>query len=174
MLTHTARRRAPLVARAATGLLVVAALAGCAGRFGNPPAALPDDSGFTAAPLATATATPTATPTPAPTDAPAPAPAPPAPAPAPLDPAAAKALAVQACEAIADGFAAARVTAAAPLAATAAGADAQWQPLAADLEFIRTHPIDPQTGAGPQQTIDSSTAAAHDCFALAGVTVSQD
>ncbi|ANF33026.1 hypothetical protein A0130_16390 [Leifsonia xyli] len=98
----------------------------------------------------------------------------PATAPAPHDPAAAKALAVQACETIADGFAADRVATAAPLAAQAAGADGVWQPLATDLEFIRTHPIDPQTGVGPQKTVDSSTAAAHDCFTLAGVTVSQD
>lgn len=173
MLTQAVRRRAPLVALAAAGLLVTA-LTGCAGKFGNPPAALPDDGSFTAAPLSTASATPTATPSPAPTEAPAPVPAPPAPAPAPLDPAAAQSLAVQACETVADGFSAARVAAAAPLAAQAAGADARWQPLAAYLEFTRTHPIDPQTGAGPQQTVDSSTAAAHDCFTLAGVTVSQD
>ncbi|MGH1548030.1 hypothetical protein ACRAWB_02155 [Leifsonia poae] len=81
---------------------------------------------------------------------------------------------MQACETIADGFAAASVATAAPLAAQAAAGDAVWQPLANDLEFIRTHPIDPQTGVGPQQTVDSSTAAAHDCFTLAGVTVSQD
>jgi len=46
--------------------------------------------------------------------------------------------------------------------------------MASKLEFIRTHPIDPNTGAGPQTTVDDSTAVAHDCFTLAGVTVSQD
>lgn len=46
--------------------------------------------------------------------------------------------------------------------------------MASNLEFIRTHPIDPNTGAGPQATVDDSTAVAHDCFTLAGVTVSQD
>ncbi|MGN6502838.1 MAG: hypothetical protein ACTHKX_08050 [Pseudolysinimonas sp.] len=172
MLTQSARRRAPFVAAAAAGLLVLAALTGCAGKFGNAPAALPSDAPLTATPLATASAIPTATPTPTPTGAPVP--DPPATAPTPPDPAAAKALAVQACETIADGFAATSVATAAPLAAQAAGADVRWQPLAAYLEFIRTHPIDPQTGAGPQQTVDSSTAAAHDCFTLAGVTVSQD
>jgi|GEM_PF-3491564 len=172
MLSHTVRRRAPFVAGAASGLLLLVALTGCAGKFGNPSAALGSDAPLTATPLATATATPTATPTPAATGTPVA--DPPATAPAPHDPAAAKALAVQACETIADGFAADRVATAAPLAAQAAGADGVWQPLATDLEFIRTHPIDPQTGVGPQKTVDSSTAAAHDCFTLAGVTVSQD
>ncbi|WP_431220585.1 hypothetical protein [Leifsonia xyli] len=49
-----------------------------------------------------------------------------------------------------------------------------WQPLATKLEFIRTHPIDPNTGAGSQTTVEYSSAVAQDCFTLAGVTVSQD
>jgi hypothetical protein len=172
MLSHTTRRRAPFVA--AAGVLALAALTGCAGKFGNAPLGSPGDVSLaTATPLATTSPAPGATSgaSAAPTaPAPAPDPAPPAPA----GPADAKGLAVQACETIADGFAAAHVAAAAPLAAQAAAADRQWQPLADELEFIRTHPIDPQTGAGPQQTVDSSTAAAQHCFTLAGVTVSQD
>lgn len=123
-------------------------------------------------------ATPVATPTPtatAPTGDPvstsAPVTTPPA---GPVDAPGAKALAVQACETVADGFAADRVAAAAPLAADAASRDGMWAPLATNLEFIRTHPIDPQTGAGPQKTVEDSSAVARDCFTLAGVTVSQD
>lgn len=81
---------------------------------------------------------------------------------------------MQACQTIASGFAADRVAQASPLAAQAAAKDSLWGPLAADLEFIRQNPIDPNTGAGPQKTADDAAAAAHDCFTLAGVQVSQD
>jgi hypothetical protein len=90
------------------------------------------------------------------------------------DPEGARALAVKACQAIAGGFAAGSVAQARPLAAEAATHDAIWRPLADDLDFIEKNPIDPETGEGPQQTIDDSTTAAHDCFTLAGVQVSQD
>jgi len=90
------------------------------------------------------------------------------------DPAAAKALAVKACQAIAGGFAAASVAQARPLAQEAAQRDPIWIPLADDLAYIEKNPIDPNTGEGPQKTIDDSATAAHDCFHLAGVQVSQD
>ncbi|WP_233265514.1 hypothetical protein [Leifsonia sp. AG29] len=91
-----------------------------------------------------------------------------------MDAAGAKALAVQACQTIASGFAANNVAAAAPLAAQAAAKDPRWAPLAADLDFIQRNPIDPNTGEGPQKTAEDAAAAAHDCFTLAGVQVSQD
>ena len=81
---------------------------------------------------------------------------------------------MRACRAIASGFSAANVAQGAPLAAQAAGGDRVWGPLAADLDFIQKNPIDPNTGAGPQKTADDAAAAAHDCFTLAGVQVSQD
>ena len=177
MISKLARPRAPIALSLMAGAALLAtALSGCAGKGGIAADPFPNSE------LATPSASPSPTPTPAPTStAPAAAPVPgssdgpaPAPAPAPADPAAARALAVQACQTIADGFAAASVDAAAPLAAQAAAGDAQWQPLATELEFIRTHPIDPQTGAGPQQTVTDSYSAAQNCFTLAGVTVSQD
>ena len=81
---------------------------------------------------------------------------------------------MQACQAIQSGFSAANVAKAAPIAAQAASGDSLWNPLAADLDFIQKNPIDPNTGAGPQKTADDAAAAAHDCFTLAGVQVSQD
>ena len=185
MVSQHARARAPIVVglMAAT-VLLGAVLSGCAPQSSsaqsssaqNTQAGTPTSSS-SATSSSTAAATPTATPTgPAttnPTDVPTAVPEP-APSSTPSGNPAAKALIVQACETISDGFAADRVAAAAPLAAQAAAADTGWQPLAVKLEFIHTHPINPDTGAGPQATIDYSASVAHDCFTLAGVTVSQD
>jgi len=181
MVSQHARARAPIVVglMAAT-VLLGAVLSGCAPQSSSAQSSQAQNSqAATPTPSATGTAgpTPTATPTgPAttnPTDVPTAVPEP-APSSTPSGNPAAKALIVQACETISDGFAADRVAAAAPLAAQAAAADTGWQPLAAKLEFIHTHPINPDTGAGPQATIDYSASVAHDCFTLAGVTVSQD
>ncbi len=86
----------------------------------------------------------------------------------------ATALAVKACEAILPGLSADRVAVATPLAVQAAAIDSTWAPLATRLTFVRDHPIDPNTGQGPQQTIDDSHAAADDCFTLAHVPVAND
>ena len=181
MVSQQARARAPIVVglMAAT-VLLSAVLSGCAPQSSSAQNSQTQNSeAATPTPSATGTAgpTPSATPTgPAttnPTDEPTAVPEP-APSSTPSGNPAAKALIVQACETISDGFAADRVAAAAPLAAQAAAADTGWQPLAVKLEFIHTHPINPDTGAGPQATIDYSASVAHDCFTLAGVTVSQD
>jgi hypothetical protein len=123
---------------------------------------------------ATASSSPSITPGPTASGSPTPAPSTPPATPVAGDPAGAKALAVRACQAISGGFAAGSVAQAAPLAAQAAARDSLWGPLAADLDFIQKNPIDPNTGEGPQQTADDASAAAHDCFTLAGVQVSQD
>ncbi|MGO4299466.1 hypothetical protein [Leifsonia sp. RAF41] len=170
MVSQHAHSRAPIALSLLAGAAVLGALlSGCAPQSSQADTATPSSSASSSSthtPSATPTsAAPSATPTALPT---------PEASSVPSGNPAAKALAVRACEAIADGFAADRVTAAAPLAAQAAAADAGWKPLADKLEFIRTHPIDPETGEGPQATIDYSAAVAHDCFAQAGVTVSQD
>jgi hypothetical protein len=172
MVSQLGRVRALTVAAAVVAL----ALAGCAPKSGA------DAGTQTPFPTPTLTASPTPTPTapatqtPGPTTGPDATDAPDAPAPtgAPVDTAGAKALAVQACQQVADGFAATRVAAATPLAAAAAAKDGVWKPLAANLAFINANPINPETGAGPQKTVDDSSAVARDCFTLAGVTVSQD
>jgi hypothetical protein len=125
----------------------------------SPPTATHTDEASTTTPAPPTSATPTTTQSPGS---------------AGPDPAAARSLAIQACQAIAGGFAAGSVAQARPLAAEAATHDAIWRPLADDLDFIEKNPIDPETGEGPQETIDDSTTAAHDCYTLAGVQVSQD
>ncbi|MFF2052593.1 hypothetical protein ACFVU2_13410 [Leifsonia sp. NPDC058194] len=157
--------------RALRGALVAVAvatvLAGCApGRTATTATASGSSS-----PTATArpTATPSMTPPPA-TGAPVTS-DPPAGAP---DTAAGLAAAVRACQSVAPGFSASNVAAAAPLAAEAARNDQAWQALADDLAFIRDNPIDPETGVGPQKTVDDASAVAQECFSHAGVQVSQD
>ena len=181
MVSQHARARAPIVVglMAAT-ILLGAVLSGCAPQSSSAQNSQTQNSeAATPTPSATGTAGPTPMATPSgpattnPTDEPTAVPEP-APSSTPSGNPAAKALIVQACETISEGFAADRVAAAAPLAAQAAAADTGWQPLAVKLEFIHTHPINPDTGAGPQATIDYSASVAHDCFTLAGVTVSQD
>lgn len=168
MVSQLGRVRALTVAAAVLAL----ALAGCAPTSGA------DAGSRTPSPTATRTAGHTPSPTPTATRTPEPAttdtPGSPGPTGAPVDAAGAKALAVQACQTIAGGFAADRVAAAAPLAAAAAAKDGVWNPLAANLAFIHANPINPETGEGPQKTVEDSSAVAHDCFTLAGVTVSQD
>jgi hypothetical protein len=163
MVSKHTRARAAVVATVAA---VVLLLAGCAGKTDTASGDLPSPTITATTPTATPTATGTPTATTAPTS-----PATTAPG---GDPAAAKASAVQSCQAVQEGFSAGNVAAALPLATAAAGMDSTWQRLASNLQFIHDHPIDPDTGAGPQQTVDDSTAVAHDCFTLAGVTVSQD
>ena len=156
---------APVVLALAAALMVT--LSGCA----------PDAPAATSAgraPTATVSPAPSVTPTPVPTADGSPAPATPPTTPVAADPAAGKALAVRACQAISAGFAAASVAQAAPLASEAAAKDSVWGPLATDLDFIQKNPIDPNTGEGPQQTAEDASAAAHECFTLAGVQVSQD
>jgi len=92
----------------------------------------------------------------------------------PADPAAGLAAAARACQAIAGGFSAANVAAALAPAAEAARNDLIWQPLTDDLTFIANNPIDPNTGEGPQKTVDDASAVADLCFSKAGVQVSQD
>ena len=166
------RVNAVTVLAVASGLLL--ALAGCVPAAPADTSATPHTGSTSASP--SPTPTPGASGSPEPGAAPTPAPAPSAPAgpPTASDPAGGKALAVQACQAIAGGFAAGSVAQAAPLAARAAADDPLWSPLAGDLDFIQKNPIDPNTGQGPQQTADDAAAAAHDCFTLAGVQVSQD
>ncbi|WP_374007438.1 hypothetical protein [Leifsonia sp. LS-T14] len=164
---HT-RARAPIALSLLAGAVLAAVLTGCAPQGDQAGTATPTSS-TTRTSTSRATPTPTATPTETPVALPSP-----EASSVPTGNPAAKALAVQACEAVSGGFAADNVAAAAPLAAQAASADTGWQPLADKLEFIRTHPIDPETGEGPRATIDYSAAVAHDCFTQAGVTVSQD
>lgn len=171
-------RGAPGAGVLAVSFALLLALSGCA-----PQAPAATSAGVHSSASSRATTTPTpgsstapATPTAPATSGPV-ASTPPTPPPAPPaagDTAGAKALAVRACQAISSGFAADNVAQAAPLAAQAAAADSKWGPLAADLDFIQKNPIDPNTGEGPQKTADDASAAAHDCFTLAGVQVSQD
>ena len=145
--------RMPGIGSVVTALIVVFALSACSPQGAASPATA------SAGPSATTTATASSTPTPTPT-----------PTNGPAD---AHGFAVQACESVSGGFAAASVAAAAASAARAAAMDPQFATLADKLTFIRDNPIDPATGEGPQQTIDDASSVAQECLAL-GVQVSQD
>ncbi len=145
-----------------TAVVAIAAaisLSGCTPQDAKPPV-----SNTPASPIAGSTTSPTPTPTPTPTPS----------LPATSTPTDARGFATQACQAVAQGFAADRVGAAAASAARASALDPQFAVLATDLAFIRDNPIDPTTGEGPQQTIDDANAVAQECFSRVGVQVSQD
>ncbi|GIT81197.1 hypothetical protein LLS1_28660 [Leifsonia sp. LS1] len=147
-------------------LSIALALAGCAQ---SAPEALRSTSSAPPSSTGTPTSTPAMSAPPVSED-----PTPSAPPAGSADPVAGLASAVNACQAVANGFSAAGVAAAAPLAAEAASHDPVWTSLAEDLEFIRSNPIDPETGAGSQKTVDDASAVAEECFSRAGVQVSQD
>jgi hypothetical protein len=144
-------------------VVLIGALSGCTSDPSSTSPSASTETGTSTAQASGPVATPTSTDIPV-------APAPPA----SIDPAAGLAAAVRACQAVASGFSAANVAAATPLAAEAAQHDPDWQTFADDLAFIDSNPIDPETGEGPQQTIDDATAVAQVCFSRAGVQVSQD
>jgi hypothetical protein len=85
-----------------------------------------------------------------------------------------RALASQACSAVANGFSAANVASATKLARSAADGDATWATLATQLTFVMQHPIDPATGQGPQETVQDSEAIAQFCLNSLGVPVNAD
>lgn len=143
-----------------TAVVAIAAgisLSGCAAQDAKPPV-----SSSPASPIAGPSTTPSTSPTPTPSP------------PATSTPTDARGFATQACQAVAEGFAADRVGVAAAAAARASALDSQFAVLATDLAFIRDNPIDPTTGEGPQQTVDDANAVAQECFSRVGVQVSQD